>query len=152
MASNSSTPTMPEANITRPDEPVSSSNRGINIALVLTVVLSLACTIWAALAVPRWNFDGDMTRPENVRQNSNLPDPDSLAPGATGAVMPNKGNEHDNQGSNKSFLNGQEVQGDTITRGPGSLPAQPEKSSKLSGSDMMGEDLKTVPNNANQNQ
>ena len=124
MATNSSTPSVPEAHITVPDEPKSSSNGGINISLVLTVVLSLACVIWAALAVPHWNFDGDKTRPENIRQNANLPDPSTLAPGTTGAIMPNQGNEHDN--GSKSYLNGQQVQGDTITSGPGAPPAQPE--------------------------
>jgi hypothetical protein len=128
MATNYSSPSVPEAHIKVADEPKSSSNGGINIALILTVFLSLACIIWAALAVPKSNFEGNMTRPEVVRQNSNLPDPSTLAPGTTGAVLPNQGNEHID--GNKSFLNGQQVQGDTITSGPGAPPAQPEKTGK----------------------
>lgn len=136
MATNSSLPNVPEAHIRVPDESKSSSNRGINIALVLTVVLSLACIIWAALAVPKSNFDGAQTRPEMIRQNSSLPDPRTLPPGTTGALMPNRGDEHAD--GNKSYLNGQEVQGDTITRGPGSPPAQPEKTSSRAGQDETG--------------
>jgi hypothetical protein len=125
---NSSTSDIPEAHITRPDESKASSNGGINIALVLTVVLSLACIIWAAISVPKWNFDGDQTRPENIRQNSSIADPNKMAPGATGATMPNKGNEHDN--GNKSYLNGQQVQGDTITSGSGAPAAEPNNLNK----------------------
>jgi hypothetical protein len=117
MAINSSTPSVPEAHITVPDESTSSSNGGINIALVLTVVLSLACIVWAALAVPHWYYEGDKTRPENIRQNANLPDPSKLAPGTIGPVMPNKGSEHDS--GNMSYSDGQAVQGDAITSGPG---------------------------------
>ncbi len=136
MATNYSSQSIPEAHIKVADEPKASSNGGINIALILTVLLSLACVIWAALSVPKSNFEGDQTRPENVRENSNLPDPHTLAPGTTGAVIPNQGNEHDN--GNKSFLNGQQVQGDTITRGPGAPPAQPEKTSGRAGQDERG--------------
>ena len=134
---NSSTPNVPEANITVPDESKASSNGGINIALVLTVLLSLACIVWAALAVPRWNFDGDKTRPENIRQNANLPDSNKLAPGTTaGPVLPYKGNYHDS--GNKSYVNGQAVSGDTITSGPGAPPAQPVKTGGRSGQDERG--------------
>ena len=129
MAINSSTPDVPEAQITRPDEPKSSSNSGLNISLVLTVVLSLACIIWAALTVPHWNFNGDATRPENMRsKNATAPDPSTLAPGTKGAVMPNKGTEHD-AGETNSF-NGQALQGDAITQGPGAPPAQTAKTVK----------------------
>ncbi|MBI2811103.1 MAG: hypothetical protein HYX67_09780 [Candidatus Melainabacteria bacterium] len=122
MAINSSTPNVPEAHVTVPDESISSSNGGINIALVLTVLLSLACIVWAAIAVPRWNFDGDKTRPENIRQNANLRDPNTMAPGTTaGPVLPYKGNYHDS--GSKSYVNGQAVTGDTITSGPGAPPS-----------------------------
>lgn len=128
MATNFSTPSVPEAHIQVPDEPKSSSNGGINIALGLTVLLSLACIIWAALAVPKWNFDGNQTRPEIIRENANLRDPNTLAPGTKGGlVLPYKGNEHD---SNKSYVNGQAVTGDTIKSGPSSPPAQPEKTNR----------------------
>ena len=147
---SSNIPTVPEAHITRPDEPKSSSNGGLNIALVVTVVLSIACVIWAALAVPHWNFNGDSTRPENIRQNANPTNPNSLSPGTTGAVMPNKGNEHDM--GNKSYLNGQQIQGDTITSGPGASPGNPEGSNKTLGSDRGGVEIKSVPNNSKQNQ
>lgn len=147
MATNSPTPNVPEAHITRPDEPKSHSDGGIRMSLVLTVVLALACIIGAVLAVPKWNFNGDATRPENIRQNSNLPDPATLPPGTKGAVMPNQGNEHDD--GNKSFLNGQQVQGDTITRGPGATPAQPEKTNALNGRD---DDKMGVTNNSGSQQ
>jgi hypothetical protein len=128
MAINSSTPDVPEAHITRPDESKSSSNNGINISLVLTVVLSLACIIWAALSIPHWNFNGDATRPENMRANSGVTDPSLLAPGAKGAVMPNKGSEHDAGETN--YSNGQALQGDAITRGPGAPPIDIGKTTK----------------------
>jgi hypothetical protein len=128
MATNSSTPDVPEAHITRPDEPKSSSNSGLNISLVLTVVLSLACIIWAALSIPHWNFNGDATRPENMRENAGATDPSTLAPGTNGAVMPNKGKEHDLGETN--YNNGQALQGDAITVGPGAPPAVSGKTTK----------------------
>ncbi len=130
MAINSSTPEVPEAHVKRPDEPKSSSDSGINISLVLTVVLSLACIIWAALMVPHWVFNADSTRPENMRSNnSSGPDSSTLAPGTKGPLMPNKGTEHD-AGESNSF-NGQALQGDAITKGPGAPPpAQGSKSTK----------------------
>lgn len=145
MATNSPTPsptpspssssTVPEAHIKVPDEPKSSSNGGINIALILTVVLAIACVIGALLAVPKWTFDGDSTRPENVRRNSGLPDPNTLPPGTTGAYRPNQGPA---ETDDKSFVNGQAVQGDTITRGPGAPPAQPAKTSSQAGQNERG--------------
>lgn len=137
MAINSSTPNIPEANIKVPDEPKSSSNGGLNIALVLTALLSIACIAWAALSVPHWNFDGDKTRPENIRENANLPNYKDMAPGTTaGPVLPYKGNEHDS--GSKSYVNGQAVTGDTITSGPGAPPAQPEKTNGKGGQDERG--------------
>lgn len=137
MAINSSTPNVPEAHITVPDESKSSSNGGLKMALVLTVFLSLACVVWAALSVPKWNFDGDKTRPENIRQNANMVDHKTMAPGTTaGTVLQGKGNYHD--AADMSYVNGQAVTGDTITSGPGAPPAKPAKTNGNGGQDERG--------------
>lgn len=102
--------------IKKPDEPKSSSNRGINIALILTLVLSIMLLIGALFFVPHDNFSPTMS-PEGSGLGVPMPNTAGIPPGTKGEVI-NKPTPERND--NKSYLLNQQVQGDTISPvGPG---------------------------------
>ncbi len=102
--------------IKKPDESKSSSNRGINIALILTLVLSIVLLIGALLFVPHDNFSPAMS-PEGSGTGVRTTDTTTIPDGTKGAVI-NKSTPESKD--NKSYLLNQQVQGDTISPvGPG---------------------------------
>jgi hypothetical protein len=107
---------MPETEI-RADESKSSSNKGINTALILTVVLAIVIVIGALLAIPHENWSS-ANRPENGGSSSPTPtNINTLAPGTLGAVINKTGSEST---SDLSRSQNQKVQSDTISPvGPG---------------------------------
>ena len=99
--------------LTRPgqrDEPIASSNAGMNVALVLTLILSAVLVLWAIAFTPHENDNiGHTPQDQAIRSHSVSPTyGQSTESGRT--VQSN---------NDKSYDGGQQVQGDTITSGPG---------------------------------
>lgn len=92
------------------EEPIRSSNAGMNVALVLTLILSAILVLWAIAFNPPQNNNMTHTPADTV----NMPRGNLATPGRSFDAGREVQSNND-----KSYESGQQVQGDTITSGPG---------------------------------
>ena len=103
-------PLMPKTETVKakPDDTRQSGNDGINMALGLTLILSIVIIMWALLVIPYNSFGTSFAPTVSTK---------AIAPGTLGAVINKTGSE---SSSDLSHSQSEKVQSDTISPvGPG---------------------------------